>query len=104
MNAEREMATADGLGAGYSDLVLSAMREWIADSGLVYSECGYEQTLELLHDAEDGQIVKFVERRYAGGVKAFIREGDCPDCGYHPDGTGNQGCTTCGGGGGLRLD
>lgn len=74
MNAETEMATADGLGSAAPNAEdAQRMREWIADSGLIYRELGYEHALDLLGDTPDQQIARFIERHYEGGLAVFLR-------------------------------
>lgn len=76
MNAETEMATADGLGAAApSTDDVQRMREWIADSGLFYPGSSYAEALELLADAPDWQIIGIIHRHYEGSVAEFLREG-----------------------------
>lgn len=78
MNAEVEMATADGLGSGSSvgqsmaAAVTRAMREWMADAGNVYSGLDHNHRLELLGDVDDAQILRYVARHYEGGVVGFL--------------------------------
>lgn len=58
--------------------ILAEMRAWIADcvSGLALYDEGAE-----IADASPAAIVRWVERRYCGGVTQFIRDGEgSPGC------------------------